>query len=443
MTAQPVSKREIFPGWGVVAVASVAVFTQVAFFNPVLGVFMPALTREFGWSRTEISGAMTFGSLAGAFVSPIFGPLIDRYGGKRFVASGALLMGLALIGLSLIHNVWEFYLFYGLGRMVSTGFFDLAAGVTVAKWFVRRRGLAVGLTTLGTRAGFAVMPIGVQLIIGGWGWRDAWLTLAVIVLVLGILPALKYLHPNPEAMGLQPDGDVVPPPTAGELATGPTAISARGARTFETERNWTREEALRTRAFWLVTAAVSLQAWAGGAINLHQIPHLVDRGLSPESAALIISLLAVFAGAGSLLEGVLDETIGARWTLVVGLLGSAGGMVILMSVHSTAMALAYAAGYGIAFGLMVTSSQVVFADYFGRQALGAIRGTAAPIQLVLNAIGPLVGGAAYDITGSYLAAFIPFTFAYLLAAAALMVARKPRLPEEIVAEPAVAAAAGG
>jgi MFS family permease len=431
MKAAAGPKREIFPGWSVVAVASLAVFTQVAFFNPVLGVFMPALTKDFGWSRTEISGAMTIGSLAGAFASPVFGPLIDRHGGKRFVAVGALLMGLCLLALSQLQNLWQFYLFYAIGRMVSTGFFDLAAGVTVAKWFVRRRGLAVGLTTLGTRAGFAIMPIGVQLIIGGWGWRDAWLVLAVTVLAFGILPPLRYLHATPESMGLLPDGDPHVP-----------AVSSSGVRHFETEHSWTRDEALKTKAFWLVTLAVSLQAWAGGAINLHQIPHLVDRGLSAESAALIISLLAVFAGAGSLLEGVLDETIGARWTLVIGLVGSAGGMVILMAVHGTAMALAYAAGYGLAFGLMVTSSQVVFADYFGREALGAIRGSAAPVQMTLNAIGPVVAGAAFDITGSYMAAFIPFTLAYLFAAVALMIARKPALPGLAQAEP-LAAVAGG
>ena len=432
MTAASVEKKGIFLGWSVVAVASLAVFTQVAFFNPVLGVFMPELTKEFGWSRTEISGVMATGSIAGAFLSPVFGPLIDRYGGKRFVAAGAVIMGLCLLGLSRIQNVWEFYVLYSIGRAVSTGFFDLAASVTVSKWFVRRRGLAVGLTTLGTRAGFAVMPIGVQLMIGGWGWRDAWVVLAVTVLMFGVLPALKFLHPTPESMGLLPDGEIEPEP----------GIAGSGAKTFTGEHSWKRDQALRTRAFWLVTLAISLQAWAGGAVNLHQIPHLVDRGLSPESAALIISLLAVFAGAGSLLEGVLDENIGARWTLVIGLIGSAAGMVVLMNVHGTGMALAYATGYGVAFGLMVTSSQVVFADYFGREALGAIRGSAAPFQFTLNAIGPVLAGAAYDLTGNYLAAFIPFTVAYLVAAGSLVAARKPaRLG--LAGSDALSAVAGG
>ncbi|HXH23095.1 MAG TPA: MFS transporter [Dehalococcoidia bacterium] len=424
------TRKPVFLGWGVVAVAALASFTEVSFFNPVLGVFMPALTEDFGWGRTEVSGAMTTGSLLGALLSPWFGPLIDRYGGRRFVAGGAFVMFLCLVALAMLQNVWQFYIFYSIGRGMASGIVGLAATVTVSKWFVRRRGLAVGLTTLGTRAGFAIMPIGVQLIIGGWGWREAWLALAAIVLVLGILPAVRFLHPRPEALGLLPDGDSAAAPRGGD------------GKRFASEVSWTRDAAVRTKAFWLVTAAISLQAWAGGAINMHQIPHLVDQGLSPESAALIISLLALFAAAGSLLEGVLDERIGARWTLVIGLVGSAGGMVVLMNVHGTDMALAYAAAYGVAFGLMVTSSQVVFADYFGREAIGAIRGAAAPIQMGLNAIGPVVAGAAYDLTGNYLAAFIPFTAAYLLAAASLVAARKPVVPERLAIETAGAVAAG-
>ena len=143
---------------------------------------------------------------------------------------------------------------------------------------------------------------------------------------------------------------------------------------------------------------------------------------------MIISLVAVFSAAGALLEGVLDTRIGARMTMAIGLTGSALGMVVLMNTSTVAMGVVFAVSYGVAFGLMVTSSQIVFADYFGRRSLGAIRGSAAPFQFSFNAVGPIVGGVAFDLTGSYLAAFIPFTFAYLIAAGSLLVARKPGLP---------------
>jgi len=403
-------------------VAALSAFTEVAFYNPVLGVFIPAFEREFGWSRTEISAGVTLGSLVGAAFAPFFGPLIDRFGGKPFVVGGAAFIALGLVLLSQMQTEWQFFIIYALGRGTASGLMSLAAGVTVSKWFIRRRGFAVGVMSLGSRIGFAALPLSVQLIIEASGWRTAALSLAAVVVVFGILPAARWLHSRPEAFGLAPDGEHSPAPGPPRAAAG--------------EVNWTRHDAVRTRAFWLVTLAVSLQSWAGGAINLHQIPHMVDRGLAPDTAALVLSLLAVFAATGGLIEGVFDARIGARWTLFLGLLGSATGMLFLMNVDGIGLAVAFTVVYGTAFGLTVASSQIVFADYFGRQALGAIRGAATPAQLGLNAVGPLVAGAAYDLTGSYIAAFVPFTCAYLAAATALAFASRPGLPAQLRPRPA-------
>jgi len=410
-------KPRFFLGWTVVAVALLASFTEVAFFNPVLGVFIPEFEREFGWSRTEISLGVTLGSFVGAGCAPFFGPLIDRYGGRRFVVAGASLMSVALVLLSLMQTEWQFFVIYAVGRGTASGLMGLAAGVTVSKWFIRRRGFAIGVMSLGTRLGFAIMPISVQLVIQSSGWRSAALALAATVAIFGILPSLRWLHPRPEALGLLPDGEAELP------TTGPTTPY------IPREFDWTRQDAVRTRAFWLVTLSVSLMSLAGGGVNLHQIPHLVDRGLSPETAALVITLVAVFGGIGVILEGVFDAYVGARWTLVVGLIGSAAGLAILINVHSVGMALAFAVVNGLFFGLLVASNQVVFADYFGREALGAIRGSATPFQLGTNAFGPILAGAAFDLTGSYTAAFVPFTVAYLIAAMALVIARKPKAPD--------------
>jgi OFA family oxalate/formate antiporter-like MFS transporter len=405
--------RRFFLGWTVVLVAALAAFGEVAFYNPVLGVFIPEFEKDFGWSRTEISSAVTLGSLLGAFVATMAGPLIDRYGGKVFVSGGSLLMAIGLVALSQMQTEWQFFIIYAVGRAAASGLIGLAGGVTVSKWFIQRRGFAVGVTNLGTRFGFMLLPIGVQLVIDAADWRTAALTLAGVVTTVGIFPALWWMHPRPERFGLEPDGVIRVEP---------------GARPSAREVNWLRREAMRTRAFWLLTIAVSLQNFAGGAINLHQIAHMVDRGLTPASAAAILSLVAAFAAAGALLEGFLDERIGPRRTMTVGLCGSALGMGVLLSVNGIAIAIVYAAIYGISSGLMITSSQLVFANYFGRESLGAIRGAVAPIQMGLNALGPIIAGVAHDQTGSYLAAFVPFACAYLVAAGALTIARRPVHP---------------
>jgi MFS family permease len=416
----PATKPRFFLGWTVVAVALSASFTQVAFFNPTLGVFIPEFERDFGWSRTEISLGVTLGSFVGAAMAPFFGPMIDHYGSRRFVVGGTALMAVCLVLFSQINSEWQFLLLYAVGRGTAAGLIGLAAGVTVSKWFVRYRGRAIGVMSLGTRLGFALMPIGTQLIIQSSNWRTAALALAATVAIFGILPSLRWLHSRPEVFGLLPDGDQTP--VAGAPVRAPSL----------NEYSWSRADALKTRAFWLVTLAVSLMSLTGGAVNLHQIPHLVDRGLSPETAALVITIVAVFGGVGVILEGVLDERFGARWTMVIGLLGSAMGVTILILVHSLEMALLYAVVNGLFFGLLVASNQVVFADYFGRDAIGAIRGYSQPFQLGTNAFGPLLAGAAFDLTGSYVAAFIPFACGYLVAATALIIAKKPPPPQSDV-----------
>jgi len=425
------SAREprFFLGWIVVAVAGLVAFTEVAFFNPVLGVFIPEFEREFGWSRTEISLGVTVGSLVGAAISPFLGPLIDRYGGRMFVAGGTALTAVALVLLANMQTEWQFFLIYGLGRGTASGLITLAATVTVSKWFVRRRGFAVGVTTLGSRAGFALLPISVQLLIDAQGWRTAVYALALTVGTIGVLPVLKWFHAKPEDFGLEPDGDAAMP-----------VVGSAQYHVAQREISWSRADALRTRSFWLITGSLSLLNFATGAVNLHQIPHLVDSGLQPAQAALIISLLAVFSAAGALVEGVIDAKFGARRTLMLAMLVSAGGMVVLMNTTTVWMGVAYAGVYGLAFGLMITSNQIVFAEYYGREALGAIRGAAAPFQMALNSVGPIVAGLAFDLTGSYLAAFVPFTGCYLIAAAALAVAHRPPLPAHVRVQTAPEAA---
>src|SRR4051812_9360001 len=176
-------------------------FAQVAFFNPVLGVWIPQFQHDFGWSRTEISLGATAGTVFAAIVTPFFGSLIDRYGGKIFLSVGGVIMALGLVALANMQNEWQFFAIYCVGRGIAAGLLTVAATVTVSKWFVRRRALAVGVTTLGTRLGFATMPIGVQLIIDYSGWRTAAYVLAGLVAILGVAPVVAWLHPRPEEMG--------------------------------------------------------------------------------------------------------------------------------------------------------------------------------------------------------------------------------------------------
>ncbi|HLF79496.1 MAG TPA: MFS transporter [Dehalococcoidia bacterium] len=396
----------------VVLAGALITFSETAFYNPVLGVFIPSFEKDFGWSRSGISAAVTCGALLGAAIAPIFGRMIDRSGGRLFVTCGGAVLALDLVGMALMQKEWQFIVLFAIGRGLAAGMITLALSVTVSKWFIRRRGFAVGVLSLGSRLGAAVLPISIQLIIEASSWRVAAFALAGLVATLGILPGVLWLHPHPEALRLEPDGSLTSPKKEQQARRSP-------------EEDWTARDAIRTPAFWLLTMAVSLQSCCTGAINLHQIPHLIDRGLSAQTAALIAGVLALSSIAGALLEGVLDIRLGTRWTMVIGLVGSATGVVVLINVNSTGMGLFYGAWYGLAFGLMLTSSQIVLADYFGRTSLGTIRGISAPFQMGFNAAGPLIAGIVYDATGSYSAAFTLFALSFGAAAISLTIARRP------------------
>ena len=222
-----------------------------------------------------------------------------------------MFLALCLVAMSQMQALWQFLIIYGLGRGVAAGLLTLVTGTTVSKWFVRRRGYAIGVMSLGTRVAFATLPIGVQLIIQSADWRTAALSLAAVVAVMAVLPSLWWLHPRPEDFGLSPDGEVAPTrPASGAVGT------PFGAGSHDLEYNWTKQDALHTKAFYLVTLAVAMMAMAAGAVNLHQIPHLEDRGLSPETAALVITVVAIFGGVGVMAEvsWTLRWARGGRWS---------------------------------------------------------------------------------------------------------------------------------
>ena len=419
MTPRPSWRSRFTPafyGWVVVSVAALVSFCQVSFFNPVLGVFIEPLSDEFGWSRATLSAAVAIGSLGGAVISPFVGRVLDRRGSRLVLAGGGAVMGACLIALAFTQTRWWFLLFYGIGRATAAGGTGLGTTVAASNWFVRDRGLALGVTLLGSRAGMAILPLAVQLVLLAVGWRSAYVMLGALVLSLAVLPSLRYLRRRPEDEGLLPDGR--PPPTPAQVTPAEPVVP--------TEEEWTLREAVRTPALWLLTLATSQMFLVGGAVNLHQMPHLVDRGLSSTAAVGVVSTFAVFGGIGGLLGGVAQRRWGARWTLTGSLVGTAAGLVLLIQADNVAFAYFYGAWYGLVFGSVVTMMQVIYAEYFGRESLGSIRGAVAPVQMVFNAAGPVLAGVAFDVTGSYSQIFWVYTGVLLLAAFWMALARPPR-----------------
>ncbi len=412
-TPAALARGKVYYGWWVAVAISFVSFSQVAFFNPVLGVLISPLQDEFGWSRGVIAGALSVGTLGGAALSPFLGPLLDRWGGRWFAAIAMLMLGVCLLLLAGINSVWQYYLLFAIGRAIVTSVVNLTLTVTISNWFIRSRGRANAVMLAGTRGGMAIMPLIVLLFVSIANFRFAFAGLGVLVLLLGVAPAFLYVRRRPEDMGLLPDGDV-----AREPGDDPITIAS--------DDRWDVRDAIRTPAFWLLLAGTSQLMFVGGATNLSMAPHIEDNGLGRNTAVTMVTAWALFGILGGFIGGEVRQRVSVRWALPGTLLFTAVGMVWLILVHEVWMAYVFAAWHGTAFGAQLPLNQTVFPDYFGRWTVGAIRGITAPVQFGLNALGPLVASIAYDRTGSYDTVFAVFAVMLLVGAALIAMAPPPR-----------------
>jgi MFS family permease len=412
--ARPARSSRFFYGRVIASTAFAATFGSVVFFNPVLGVFSASLESQFGWTRAEVALAITVGGAVAAVAAPLVGWVIDRHGGRWVMAAASVAMGVCLVVLARMTALWQLLVFYSLGRALAVGVLSPAAFIAVANWYVRRRAFITGVVAVGSRVGMAVLPVFAAVVIGATGsWRAGWLALAVVILAVGVAPPLLLMRRRPEDVGLWPDGDA---PLEATDGAPPPPVD---------ERNFTLREAARTRAYWLIALGMSLVFFAGGSVNFHQIPHLVDQGLPRTEAAFVVTVFSLIGAAGGLVGGAIAARTSVRWTLAVALAGMGGGILLLAVASNLATALVYAVTYGSFFGAMNALSQVIWADYFGRRAMGLIQGSVQPVQMGMNAIGPYLTGVWYVATSSYTVPFVTFAVFYLVAAAAIAFAPLP------------------
>jgi len=410
-------RPRFFYGWWVATAAFFATFGSVVFFNPVLGVFSQLLEEDFGWTRSEVALAISLGALVAAAASPLTGVILDRWGGRWVVVGSGIIMAICAIALSQMTLLWHLLLFYSIGRAASIAGMSPAGFVAAANWFVRRRATITGIVAVAPRIGMALFPVIVAVVIQATGnWRAGWFALAIIVLV-SIIPALIFMRRRPEDMGLRPDGD-------------PEPLDMEGLPFADRERTFTLSQSVRTRAYWLLSISIPLVMFCGGAINFHQIPHLVDQGLPRTQAALIVTIFSFTGAVGAIIGGIAAQRITMRWTQAIALVGMAASVLLLLNTTSFTTAAIYAVSYGAFFGVEVSINQVIYADYFGRKFMGTIRGSMQPIQLGMNAAGPYLVGLWYDRTGSYNAAFITFSVFFALAALAMVFASYPAPPAQ-------------
>lgn len=406
-------RMPFYYGWVVLACVCCAGFARQGPAVATLSIFMTPMTETFGWSRTAISGAVSLGGLLAAVSSPVLGPLLDRHGARVMLSGAVLVTGLCAIALSTVESLIVFYLLFCTARMNFAGPFDLGVYGAINAWFVRRRPIATSTATLAQMAGLVAMPLIAQFTIDAADWRTGWVTVGLTVLVIGFLPSWFLMRRAPEDLGLTPDG------AAPERNGG-------GTRAAVVEPSFSRGEAMRTRAFWLLAAFTLLAYPVQAGVSLHQAPHLIERGLDPTVAATVVSTFSLLSAVSGFGSGWIARRLPLALSLALvgaSLAVGSAGMIWVETVWHGYLAAAF---FGIGIGGLLTLLPIAWADYFGRRSFGAIRGVALSVQVTAQAAGPLISGLLRDVTGDYTLSLWVFAALAGTAGLAALFLRPPR-----------------
>ena len=378
-----------------------------------LSVFVEPLTREFGWSRTALSGAVSLGGILAALSSPLIGPILDRHGSRIALCLAVLVTGAAMILLSLTQSLLVFYLLFCIARMNWAGPFDLGIYGAVNNWFIDRRAFATSIATVAQLIGLVAMPLISQLAMRQHGWRAGWLAIGSVTLLVGFLPVWLLMVRRPEDLGLRPDRS--------------SASQTAGAVASYHEPNFSRKEAIRTSAFWLLLLYTILVYPVQAGVSLHQAAHLIERGINPTIAATVVSTFSLMSAAASISCGFLPRSLPIRYPLALIGIFLAAGTLLMLGISTARQAYIAASFFGFGLGGLLTLLPIAWADYFGRANFAAIRGVALSVQVVAQAAGPLLSGALHDWTGSYVRSLQCFAVLSGLSVLAALTARRPRV----------------
>jgi len=372
------------------------------------GVFFNSLMSEYGWSRAGISGAVSVSFCLYGLSSILLGRLNDRVGPRLIMTVSGIFLGIGYLLMSRMTALWQLYLLYSLLVGIGISGTDVVLLSTIARWFVRLRGRMSGLLKVGTGVGMLIMPLFTNWLITAFGWRTALFVVGIVVLVL-FIGLSQMLERDPAGRGLQPDGD-------GRIIVE----TGRG-----TETGFTLAQALKSLQLWLICMAYFLLLFCALTVVLHIVPHAIDLGISRSDATRVLATIGGLSIAGRFIMGFSSDRIGSKWALAIcyGFLCVSLGWLLV--ADRLWMLLVFAVVYGFAHGGFFAVMSPLIADFFGTASHGAIFGVMIFVSTIGGAIGPLLAGYAFDLTGSYHVAFLAMPVISAVGLGATLMLRPP------------------
>lgn len=379
-------------------------------------LFVTPLATDMGWSRAEIMAAFTILLACMSLMAPFTGRLIDRYGARKVISLGALLAIIGLVLLSQMNSLWHYYAGYVVIGIGVTGTSQVTTSCVISHWFVKRRGMAIGIVAMGMGvSGIVFAPLVGIYLIPNWGWSNAYLSLAVIVGGLIIPLSLFVIRTRPADLNLLPDG----------MESFETA-NMDEVRVTSSE-GLSLKMALSTSAFWLIATSYLLNCTHMGMLQ-NQVPHLCDIGFPIGIAATTMSITASMSTAGTFFFGWLCDKISPKFASVVGLCLIALGILIFTRVEAGSpvwRVWLYAIILGSGLGSWMPTMSLLASSSFGLASYGAIFGMLSLFQGIGAAMSPLLVGYLYDCMDTYHWAFIIILAMVVLAIPFVLAVRRP------------------
>ncbi|MFC2047516.1 MFS transporter, partial [Chloroflexota bacterium] len=379
---------KFFYGYIVVLVSTIIMMLSWGIFLS-FGIFFEPLLLEFGETRAVTSAIYSVAILTNGLLSIITGRLNDKVGPRLIMTVCGALMGIGYLLMSQINVTWQIYLIYGgmIGTGMSGTFVPLTS--TVARWFVRRRGMMTGIIFSGQGLGLVIMPLITSQLIYNYGWRDSYLMMGIISLVL-IISAAQFLKCDPTQIG--------------QIAYGKGRLKSESLPSQA--KLFSLRQAVSTRQFWMLGAIIFSVLFSVSGVTIHIVIYAIGLGIAATTAANILPIIGAVSIFGRVTIGIASDRIGNKPSLVISFILMAFSLLLLNLAMDLRMLYLVSVIFGIGFGGLIVLTAPITAELFGLSSLGLILGVIMFVAAIGDAISPVMIGGIFDVSGSYHLAFL-------------------------------------
>lgn len=383
-----------------------------------LSVFLKPLTVYFGWSRAAVSAAQSIFAITFALAGMVIGRLTDKVGPKTVLLFGGLCLSIGLLLTSRVDDIWQLYTFYGVVVGIGASTFYVPLMAVVAGWFLGKKGFALGMASSGIGVGMLVISPLIRHFISLYGWRVSYMLLAVGSLVV-VTAASLFIRRNPKEADSEPGNER-------SMISG----SKGGVVGDPDGKDWVAREAVRTKAFWSVSFLHGFCAVALGMVLVHMVAYATDKGITPIIAASALGLIGGFGIIGRIAMGYTSDRIGRRSALAVCFILQALMLLWLSKTGSIWMLSVFVIVFGFSYGGGVPQFPAIIGDFFGLSHMATILAINLAFAGLGAAIGPLLAGYIFDVTGSYFSVFLLGTIIFAISVPVVFFIKSPKRSPE-------------